>query len=232
MDVFTSLSEEWATLTRAPATRARYRRWQEADHRFNRWGTLEELINFAQRRGDPAASDRALALLAHRSPTDELAARALLQALLPGLRAIVVQHHWLTDHDELAASTIALAWERIRTYPFTNRPRRVAANILRDTAHRLRRAHRREETVSTAVDTVQSEDGGYRTIDLLDLAQRNLDRDGLALVLRTRVGGEEVTSLSAEMGCTAPALRERRRRAEQKLRAAIVRSTSDCRLVS
>jgi hypothetical protein len=232
MDVFTSLSDEWSTLESAQATNAHYRRWQEADHRFNRWGSLAELIHFAQRRGDPEASDRALALLAQRSPSDELAARALLQALLPGLRAVVVQHHWLTDHDELTASTVALAWERIRTYPFTNRPRHIAANVLRDTAHRLRRAHRREETTATTVDTVQSEDVAYRTIDLLDLAQRSLDRDGLALVLRTRVGGEEVTSLSAEMGCTAPALRERRRRAEQKLRAAIVRSTTDWRLVS
>lgn len=234
MDIFASLTHEWSVLTGMPGTRCRYGRWQVNETCFRQWPTVEELIAFAQRRGDPSASDQALALLARWSPSDDLAARALLQALLPGLRAIVVKHYWLTDDEDLAASTIALAWERIRTYPYANRPQRIAANVIRDTAHRLRRTYRDDQRAPSTLDasTLQSEEPAYRTIDVLDLARRNLDEQSLAVVVRTRLRGEDVASVAAELRCTAPALRERRRRAEDKLRCTVEGADGGRRMAS
>jgi DNA-directed RNA polymerase specialized sigma24 family protein len=227
MDIIRALAVDWERVLAAPTTLRRYRRWQAEDERIRRWSDLRQLVRFAQRRGDPAGSDAALTLLAGRAPKDSLAARALLHAIEPGLRALVVQHYWLTDEEDLYASAIAIAWDRIRTYPFDARPRRVAANVLRDTSHRLRRAYPRQlptAGLEPADRPLESEHRKYDSIALLDLANRSVDPTGLAVVLRTRVHGESVASLAAEMQCSVSAIRERRRRAEVRLRAAIVRS--------
>jgi DNA-directed RNA polymerase specialized sigma24 family protein len=145
----------------------------------------------------------------------------------PGLRALVAQHYWLTEEADLRAATVAIAWERIRTYPFHNRPRRIAANVLRDTSHRLRRAYPREaQLVLAAIDDAPVEGADLRldTVVLMDLVSRSLDPTSSAVVVRTRIRGESVATVAGELHCSPNALRERRRRAERRLKVALVRS--------
>jgi hypothetical protein len=72
-------------------------------------------------------------------PGDDLAARTLLQALLPGL----VRLAGMVGYDDPAAieEMVSLAWERIGTYP-AGRRGSVAANVLFDVRKRYR-AHGR-----------------------------------------------------------------------------------------
>ena len=64
----------------------------------------------------------------------------LLQLLLPGTRSLARRWWALGDPDERAAAAVTAVYHRIRHYPIERRPGRVAANILLDAAHELRRA--------------------------------------------------------------------------------------------
>jgi len=78
--------------------------------------------------------------------TDALAARVVLQRLLPGLSSLARRHAAgrfegnLDAFDEL----LSAAWAVIREFPVDRRPRHVAANLLRDTEyHAFTKATRR-----------------------------------------------------------------------------------------
>ena len=76
---------------------------------------------------------------------DPLAARLVLQALLPGLKAVAGR--LLFDADERDAVWSALlvhCWERIRRYPLERRPTRIAANTLLDTLQKTTRELKRQ----------------------------------------------------------------------------------------
>ena len=65
---------------------------------------------------------------------DPLAARLVLQALLPGLKALAGRLLLEADErDEVWSALLAHCWERIRSYPLERRPARIAANTLLDT---------------------------------------------------------------------------------------------------
>ena len=52
--------------------------------------------------------------------------------------------HEVGERDELWSLLLAHLWERIRSYPLEKRPRRIAANLLLDTAHATLAELRRE----------------------------------------------------------------------------------------
>ena len=71
-----------------------------------------------------------LVMLAKR---DQLAARVVLQRLLPALCAFARRTAGTSHHRrELLDDLIANSWTVIRNYPVDRRPRRVAANLVRD----------------------------------------------------------------------------------------------------
>ena len=74
---------------------------------------------------------------------DDLAARVVLQRLLPGL--ITRARRWTRRHDgDALADVVAAAWTVIRTYPLARRPHHLVANLLNDSEyHAFRRAGRR-----------------------------------------------------------------------------------------
>jgi hypothetical protein len=83
---------------------------------------------------DEETADRRLASLVADAAEDPLAARIVLQRLLPGLLSIARRrggrHGALTLR--LYHELLGNAWLVIRCYPIERRPHRVAANILRD----------------------------------------------------------------------------------------------------
>ncbi len=75
--------------------------------------------------------------------TDDLAARVVLQRLLPGLVSLARRWQRRYDGDALA-EVIAAAWPVIRQYPVERRPRHLVANLLNDCEyHAYRRSGRR-----------------------------------------------------------------------------------------
>jgi DNA-directed RNA polymerase specialized sigma24 family protein len=179
-----------------------------------------------RRQHHPADADLVLGALARRAATDDLAARTLLQAVLPGLRSLANAHYWLAPREELEASLVAVAWEHIRSYPITTRPRRIAANLLLDTGHHLRRAYPPHPAQAIA-DAGNSEGLGAAPgpgEELTELVFAAVARGALrpepaSLIIRTRVLDERVTDIAKRLGYPADTIRHRRRRAELALKA-------------
>lgn len=228
--LFCSLDSDWCH----QATRARSHqalaRWAQTSPALSTFGDLHQMLVHVHRRGHPASSDAVLAALASLAPTDDLAARALLQALLPGLKALTHSFGWRGDHQETAAAVVAACWERIRTYPINRRPRRIAANILLDTRQRVIRQYNGAICGADETDpeeVVPEHAADHPAVELLGhvgdaLRRRCLDPDEARLILLTRLADVPLSRLAESSGRRPETLRRRRRAAEARLAVAVI----------
>ncbi len=84
---------------------------------------------------DDEAVDVAMIALLRAAKTDQLAARTVLQRILPGLAAIARRKGYNVMHQaELLDDLVANAWTVILRYPVERRPARVIANLLLDSS--------------------------------------------------------------------------------------------------
>lgn len=217
------LDREWEGVASGPRARRALIRWANTHDALVGLVDLDDLL--AARRAPERAGPilRALVCLAVE---DDLAARTLLQALLPGL----VRLAQTTGNDDAVAleELISLAWERIRTYPL-HREGSVAGNVLLDVRKRYR-AHRRIEAPGEWAELIsdppeasaspEDEVMARSVFDQLRAAQQLGFVTGTAVstIVRTRVQGETLTALAREQGVTPGALCQRRLRAECRLR--------------
>jgi hypothetical protein len=242
--VFALLDTEWAaTLAPTPLPARWHRQPALAPHH-----ALNDLLHATEQRGDPAHSDQILAALARLATDpetpDELAARALLQMLLPGAKALARRLAWLGDPAERAAAVTACLYEQIRTYPIQRRPARIAANLLADTHQRLlranpgaREAHCQPQEVSLdalaalgepAVPPVPPGPADPSPAEALlgllawAVSDGHLTVAQANLIGQSRIADVPCQQLGAGAGLGAHSLRRRRQRAEQ----ALARATS------
>lgn len=218
-----TLDAEWVRLARSVQARRAVARWASDHPALAGAADLDAILD---RRREPSTSRAVLRSLAELAPEDTLAARALLQALLPGLMTLA-GNIGRSDPDAVD-ELVSLAWERIRTYP-AERPGAVAANVLWDVRKRYRR-HREIEAPATSCDpstaadpTVPSaEEQAIERIEVAAMAAAfRAAKDqcpGLRLVARTRFGGESLEAIAAEERINVHALRQRRWRSECRLR--------------
>ena len=220
--ILQELDREWAELVTSSRARRALMRWVNTNPDLAGNDDLGEVL--ACRR-DPVRSQPVLRALALLAPDDEIAARTLLQMMLPGLITLAAR----AGNDDEAAidEIISLAWERIRTYP-CQRTSSVAANIILDVRKRYR-SHRCIEVPDSIelggdpVDgaaSVEDQVLGLLLIDELARAQRDglMSVAVLATILRTRVMDESLADLAAEQDVTPQLLCHRRWRAEVRLR--------------
>lgn len=192
-------------------------------------GDLERFVRSAH----PAESDRVLLALATRAVAgDDLAARVLLQLLLPGTRSLARRWWALGDADERAAAAVAAVYHRIRHYPCERRPGRVAANILMDAAQELRRAVPRLVAVPSGEAAERERDeraggdvaGIHPAVELTELLREAVaagvvERDDAELIARSRIAGHRVADIATQRGLRPRTLWDRRQRAELSLMA-------------
>lgn len=226
------LDREWARLTASAPAGEALARWRTECAEL---AGVEDLDGVLARRTDPDAAPAVLAALARWAPGDAVAARTLLQALLPGLVRLAAT----TGYDDPVAldELVSLAWERIRTYPPSRRGS-VPANVLWDVRKRYRRHREVEAPRSTALDPgdrhLEHEPSaeavvlgrlGYRqVVERLAAAQRDgvISTRSLRLVVRTRLAGDPLDEVASEERVNVHALTQRRWRAEQRLRALLL----------
>ena len=70
-------------------------------------------LYFVDTRTRPGWGDQALRVLAAEAPSDEIAARTLLQALLGGLVRLATQV--AHDDPDAVGEVVSMAWNRVRT---------------------------------------------------------------------------------------------------------------------
>ena len=226
MNLFQQLDEEWTHLVRSRHTRRCLAEWSKSSPQLRGLDDLDALVEHANRRGRDHESDQVLIALARRAGVDDLAARTLLQALMPGMRWLARRYHTLASAagEDPVSLVVALTYERIRVYPFDRRPRRIAANVLLDTRQRLQRTVGRTGPMIVPLETLTIEPalaGGpiEEAGALLDeaVAQRVIVPRDANLIALTRLYDHPVAELAAHLGCQAQTLRQRRRRAEARL---------------
>lgn len=219
-----SLNEEWATVASSPTARRALMRWTSRNPAL---ATAHSVDDFVDTRTRPRWGDQALRVLAAEAPDDEIAARTLLQALLGGLVRLATQV--AHDDPDAVGEVVSMAWNRIRTYP-SQRCGPVAGNVLLDVRKELLRtrvdglAIPNDEAVSrSSVDPAQTPEEVVVEKAVIEELFAARDRGlvsgaALATIFRTRVGGESLVEVAADMDMSADAMWRRRTRAERRLR--------------
>ena len=233
-NVFDMLDREWVRLRR---NKAAARAMADVCTVAGGAGSLAEVEAYVRGAG-PEDADAVLLALVRRAATgagssgDELAARVLLQLLLPGTRNLARRWWALGDHEERAAAAVTAVWQRICRYPVERRPGRVAANILMDAARELRRAVPRM-TVTLAAEPAAAGPGvlapepvsSHAAAELAEVLRDAVDDGVLAhedamLIARSRIGGHRVADIAAHRRMASRTVWDRRQRAEWALAAA------------
>lgn len=228
------LEREWRVLVRSSTAAEGVGRWRD-DEVLARFETLAEMVEYVAGGATPVGeSDAVLAALAMRAATDDFAARTVLQLLLPGCKALVGRFRWTAESaEELAAEIVSDVYDRIRAFPARRARSYVAATVLNATKKRLvRRGPDRErpmclddepealELAGSAVEPTAAEE----LAELLEwaVAAGHLGAGEAELISLTRAGGASVSALVlAAEAPVAATIRQRRRRAEQRLVAAV-----------
>jgi len=215
--IFAALDQEWRQFTNSSEARTALQRWRTVEPALVGLNAMEDVLTL---RRDRRRADGVLGALVSRAERDPAAARVVLQALMPGLVRLAVAFG-KADPDTTAGDLVAIAWERICSYP-SHRVRSVAANLLFDIRKQLV-ADREPMEYLPSRDVVESaEDEVIARLFLEDLASAEASgviAEGAAeLILTTRVEGHPVVDLAARRGVTAHGLVQRRRRAESRLR--------------
>lgn len=140
--VLVQLDREWEQIADGLAGRRAMRVWGEDEPLFAGLRTLRQVIERVNERGHAERSDAILLVLLRHASTDDLAARTVLQAMMPAVKNLTSKFStcgaWSAE--ETAAVVVAAMWERIRTYPVERRPLKVSANLALDTRQRVWRS--------------------------------------------------------------------------------------------
>lgn len=143
--ILVRLTREWDALRRRPSSLARAATWGlEVPVR-----SLDDVLvaaGLAGSAGDRSpSSDRCandvLCRLVLAARHDDLAARTVLQRLLPGIvasaRRRVRSSSWIVEPDRAVEELVTAAWWVIRSFPVERRSVHVAAQLLRDTEYHV-----------------------------------------------------------------------------------------------
>ena len=245
--VFAQLDREWTAMAADMSSFSSLRAWAVAVPALDGFASLAELVATVSRMGDPDRSCRLLADLLVIADGDELATRAVLQAVVPGLRQ-ATRRRWRQQTaggpwgsaDDLAAEAVSAGWATIRLHA-GRRHDRPAAVIVRAVEGRLRRTHaawRKEAARSAALlpgrvepsqsgqDAARSVEGQAAAIITGAVRAGALDRTEARLVFATGVLGCSVADAARIMGLEGAWVYRSLTRARETLRAWL-RDTAD-----
>jgi hypothetical protein len=225
-DVIELLEAEWPSLAAGPL-RAALAAWSEQESALTGFETPQQLLRHLRGlRGNRRAEDEILAALLRRARSDPLAGRVVLQALLPGLKALAGRILLdVGERDQLWSALLAHCWERIRRYPLERRPTRIAANTLLDTLQKttreLKRERRDRERFGNELPAEQAAPG-LHVRDVGEVLERAVAAAAITdeeadLILRTRIDGVDLHTRASEIGLAYNSLVVRRLRAEKRL---------------
>jgi DNA-directed RNA polymerase specialized sigma24 family protein len=247
MDVAYKLDCEWPLLARGEVARA-LPRWQAEQPQLRRFGSAQQLLVFLH-SAPAAETDAPLLALLALARCERLAGRTLLQVLLPALKRRVNRIVYpVYKRDEVWEILLYSAWEAICSYPVERRRFRVAANLVLLVIHRATRELHHSPAGSEAADEQKQRTwlvslGSHRNRPappgeewlsqvvappepiapeaavVAAVAAGAISKRDAALILSTRVDGIRLQLIARTFGLSYHALRQRRQRAEQRLRA-------------
>lgn len=150
--LLTRLQREWTLISSRRSSVERASAWRLTPRVI---GSLDELLVLTGLGPGPVdpSSDETMRKLVAVARHDDLAARVVLQRMLPGLSTIAKRHSegfnsQLDALDEL----LSVAWSVIRSFSIETRDRYVIKNLLRDCEHQAFLKSRRRRMVHELTD--------------------------------------------------------------------------------
>jgi hypothetical protein len=216
------LSREWSQLRHRPDALVRASGWEIVE------GSILDLDQVLAALGHGLAAtpehESAMRRIVGHAATDQLAARVVLQRVLPGLLALVRRSPCAADQpfDEL----VGAAWISVTTFDTAREPRCLAAALIDDARHRAFRAPQRRASASEVPtvldpDRVPSTLGSHPSDELTELfalaTDAGVPADELDL-LRRLLAARQVADVAAELGVTTRTVRTRRAAVTGRLR--------------
>lgn len=216
--IFTSLDEEWRRYVRGREAVAALARWRCVDPVFCSVGNLDELLGWRFR--DEQAGPDVVSLLVRFADEDPVAARVVLQAMLPGL--VRLASRCGEGDPDAGGHILALAWERIRARGAAGRVT-SAGSIVLDVRKRLlaeRQALPVVASGSLVAPSTEDEVLSRLLVDAIAEEERagTISVGSTELLVRTRVEGFRIGDVAALRGVSDHSLLQRRARAERRLR--------------
>ena len=243
--VIKSLSGEWNLLERDPRNLQRCIRWGLSGDAPN------TLCDLAIRAGlgqgcEQDLADRSLYELVcvavhHGGRTNAdvgLAARIVIQRLLPGLISIASRRGRICDggFDEAFSRVLTEAWTTVVHFPVERRTHKIAVNILRDSESRAFwrgdraakvEASRREIFVAEQVRTAtENEDNEAMRIHAWEFAHDHLSGQ-LLDVFKEMFAGISSAETASRLGLTERAVRYHRTAVTNQLRSLVLRNRNE-----
>lgn len=217
------LALEWNRLRTRPEHLATASAWRLTDRPIE---SLDEiLVAVGYERAPTRDAELRLRRLVELSRDDDLAARVVIQRLMPGLLSVVRRRRGMTD--DVFEELIGAAWIAIRTYNPTRSPTSIAAALISDADYAAFRAKQRrmsstERPVDPQLDEradVHEQSSCDELAELLAAAaDAGIDEADLELV-RQLLDAPTAIHLAEVLQITPRTIRNRRAKITAKLRA-------------
>jgi hypothetical protein len=143
------LARDWIRLRTRPDHLATARTWHLVDHPVESLDDILHAVGFE--RAPDESNERRLRQLVAFAAEDDLAARIVIQRLLPGLLAVVRRRRGASPY--VFEELLGAAWIAVRTYNPSRSPRSIAASLISDADYNAFRAQgRRRSSLERPVD--------------------------------------------------------------------------------
>lgn len=219
------LEREWNRLIVDPTAIAKLESWTLNGRRFDSFSNLLHDTGYGCH--DVKGSEALLRELVALAASERLAARCVLQRVLPGLVAAVRYRNRQMSPETALSDLIAAAWLVIATYDSRRNPSSVAAAIIDSAVYRAFKVERSRKATEPLehVERVLAQCESNAVAELNELrevlceAERlGMSKDDIRLVFSIATGTSTET-LAKEFGITSRAVRYRSQRLVENLAA-------------
>lgn len=220
------LAREWNHLRIRPAALRRAAEWGLVGGPLHDLGQILAAVGYEI--APSPATEQQLRQLVLLAADDELAARVVVQRILPGLIALVRRRKHLADGHDTLEELLGAAWIAIRTFNPARRPVCLAAALIDDADRRAFRSRRRRPSadelptdLTGARDDVPAPASDHPRDELARLfvlaIQSGVPVDDIEL-LRLLLSTPRVIDLAQDLAVTPRTVRNRRDRITSRLR--------------
>lgn len=218
------LVDDWARLRHDPGSLRRARHWGVGPCPLT---DLDEIVAAVGPDRPDDEREPAMHRLVGLARHDDLAARVVLERLLPDLLRIHRRRRWQGWDDVGLGDLLTTGWTVIRTYNPARRPSRLAHSLVSDIEYLEYRAPLRRIGHGTPIDPVGFDDlvAATPSDPLVQLA-RLVGAAGEALtdddrdLIRRLLSGRMTIDIARDLGVTPRTVRNRRDRITLRLREA------------
>jgi len=225
----TRWSIEWNRLRLRPEVLSHATGWRLTDEPLDDLDQVLHMIGYGRTTTEP--TEQALHALLVIAADDQLAARVVVQRLLPGLLAIVARRGRFGSTENALEELVGVAWIVIRTFNPERRPSCLAAALISDVYEQTFRSHRRrqriaEEPIDESLDTTDSTPERSPVEELAELVadavEMGLADDHDIELVRSLITEPRAIDAAALLEVTPRTYRNRRDDLTERLREAVL----------